>query len=88
MNDSRERFEAHCAQKGLMPRLNGTLFEAWQAAEQQALERAAEMCVALSNGYVSDVNPDRSRTAAAAATMCARQIQRLIEQSASKEKQG
>lgn len=58
-----------------------------RAVERQALERAAEMCVALSNGYVSDVNPDRSRTAAAAATMCARQIQRLIEQSASKEKQ-
>ena len=84
MNDSRERFEAHCAQKGLMPRLNGTLFEAWQAAERQALDRAAQVCDAL--GY-DDSPSGNADEGAGMARECARSIRRLIEQSASKEKQ-
>jgi len=44
-----------------------------------ALMEASALCQAIANGYVSDVNPKRSRAAADAAIFCARQIAALSQ---------
>lgn len=60
MSDSRERFEARCRQLGrtfewhpllkfYSPSAIDELWEEWQAAERDALERAAKVCEALAD---------------------------------------
>lgn len=73
---SRERFLRYCKGNGLLP---GTvLTEIWQAAESQALERAAQECERMR--AVSGVSYELG-------TACAKAIRALIE-GASSEKEG
>ena len=51
-----------------------TPLQIWQASRAAALEEASAMCVAIANGFVSDVNPARSTKRAEGAMECARHI--------------
>jgi hypothetical protein len=46
--------------------------------DERALTDAAALCDAIANGFVSDVNPDRSREASQGASACAQAIRGLL----------
>lgn len=45
-----------------------------QASRRAALEEATDLCQAIANGFVSDVNPDYSPEAAKGAKLCVQLI--------------
>lgn len=51
--------------------------EAYNAGRREALEDASDLCQAVANGFVSDINPKRSREAANGAKECAHAIRAL-----------
>lgn len=81
MNDSRERFEAWAKDAPVYGRdMSPGAWDAWQAAERAALERAAQVCDETETFY------EDSPYHAGGAMECAIRIRALIEQSAKEPK--